>query len=134
MKKYLMIFIITTLSILIVTACSNSGTTETDTGNDEDKTSLIAGSGTTGGVYYPYMGELATIFNNNIDIEGFDVNVVATGGSVENVAKTTSGEFQISLAQNNLTNDAINGVGEFEGGEGAENLGVIASLFPEVVQ
>src|SRR5699024_8575506 len=76
----------------------------------------------------------ATIFNDNIDVDEFDVSVAASGGSVENIGKTINGDFQISLGQNNLMNDALNGEGEFEGIDEVSNLGVISSLFPEVVQ
>lgn len=123
---------------LILSACgdSDSAATNNKSSNNESEfiTDLTAGSGNTGGVYYPFMGELGSILTNNIDMEGFDVNVVSTGGSVENVAKTASGDFQISLAQNNLTSDALKSEGEFEGKESEDNIGVIASLFPEVVQ
>src|SRR5699024_8317817 len=116
----------------VLIACSND--TETEADESENVSDITAGSGTTGGVYYPYMGELATIFNDNIDVDEFDVSVAASGGSVENIGKTINGDFQISLGQNNLMNDALNGEGEFEGIDEVSNLGVISSLFPEVVQ
>lgn len=131
-KNFKLRFLLIIVAVFVLAACGNNS--DGNNSDVKDKVKLTAGSGTTGGVYYPYMGELSTLFENNINIDGFTVNVSASGGSVENIGKTISGDFDLSLAQNNLMNDAIKGEGEFEGIGSVDNIGVIASLFPEVVQ
>ncbi|WP_394218644.1 TAXI family TRAP transporter solute-binding subunit [Halobacillus trueperi] len=139
MKKYswLMFVLLFTVS-LFLSACGESGTSGSageDGGSDggEEMTNLTMGTGSVGGVYYPLGGEMANLFADNIDTEGFDVSSVESGASVENIAKIQSGDFQLGIAQNTTMINAVEGMGEFEGKD-VGNVGVIGSLYPEALQ
>ncbi|MBN9653952.1 TAXI family TRAP transporter solute-binding subunit [Halobacillus sp. GSS1] len=139
MKKYswLMFILLFTVS-LFLSACGESGTSGSsgeDSGSDggEEMTNLTMGTGSVGGVYYPLGGEMANLFADNIDMEGFDVSSVESGASVENIAKIQSGDFQLGIAQNTTMINAVEGMGEFEGKD-VGNVGVIGSLYPEALQ
>ncbi|MEC3882255.1 TAXI family TRAP transporter solute-binding subunit [Halobacillus sp. HZG1] len=139
MKKYswLMFILLFTVS-LFLSACGESGTSGSsgdDGGSDggEEMTNLTMGTGSVGGVYYPLGGEMANLFADNIDMEGFDVSSVESGASVENIAKIQSGDFQLGIAQNTTMINAVEGMGEFEGKD-VGNVGVIGSLYPEALQ
>ncbi|MGR9050775.1 TAXI family TRAP transporter solute-binding subunit [Halobacillus faecis] len=139
MKKYswLMFVLLFTVS-LFLSACGESGTSGSageDGGSDggEEMTNLTMGTGSVGGVYYPLGGEMANLFADNIDAEGFDVSSVESGASVENIAKIQSGDFQLGIAQNTTMINAVEGMGEFEGKD-VGNVGVIGSLYPEALQ
>ncbi|WLR47492.1 TAXI family TRAP transporter solute-binding subunit [Halobacillus litoralis] len=139
MKKYswLMFVLLFTVS-LFLSACGESGTSSSggeDGGSDggEEMTNLTMGTGSVGGVYYPLGGEMANLFADNIDAEGFDVSSVESGASVENIAKIQSGDFQLGIAQNTTMINAVEGMGEFEGKD-VGNVAVIGSLYPEALQ
>ncbi len=101
---------------------------------EEDfQTSLQLGTGSTGGVYFPLGQEMANLWEDNVDVEGFRVNSVETGASVENLAKIARGQLQLGLAQNNTAQQAVEGSGEFEGTT-VKNAGFMGQLYPEAVQ
>lgn len=134
---------------LLLAACGNNNDNGSGSSNGEDKsadtgestdkgdsgdyvTKLTMGTGSTGGVYYPLGAELATVWNKNIDVDGFDVSSVESGASVENIAKISGGSFQLGIAQNTTAFNAVNGEGDFEGKK-TSDFGVIASLYPEAL-
>jgi uncharacterized protein len=104
-----------------------------DEPEEDFQTSLQLGTGSTGGVYFPLGQELANIWEDNVDVEGFRVNSVETGASVENLASIARGELQLGLAQNNTAQEAVEGRGEFEGTT-VENAGFMGQLYPEAIQ
>lgn len=129
-----------TFGLLLAACGGNTGDSGSESegnngGGDEGDSftsSLTLGSGSTGGTYYPFGGEIATILNDNIDVEGFEVSSVSSGASVENIANIGQGKWQLGLAQNTTSLDAINGRADFEGNK-VDNFGVIASLYPEAM-
>src|SRR5699024_4822065 len=123
---------------MILSACGDSGQGSSggsDSSGDsaEPMTNLTMGTGSVGGVYYPLGGEMANLFTDNIDVEGFDVSSVESGASVENIAKVQSGDYQLGIAQNTTLINAVNQKGEFEG-KTTDKVGVIGSLYPEALQ
>ncbi|WP_026675456.1 TAXI family TRAP transporter solute-binding subunit [Alkalihalobacterium bogoriense] len=98
-----------------------------------DATELQMGTGSTGGTYYPLGQEMATVMNDNVDVEGFNVSAVASGASVENLAKIGRGEFQLGMTVHLPALDAANGEGEFADGA-IENFGFMGHIYPEVMQ
>src|SRR5699024_9792449 len=94
-------------------------------------TDLILATGGTAGVYYPFGGELATLYENEID--GISVNYVESGGSAENVGQIYQEEWQIGFSDNGTAELAVRG--ELPGLEGEEldNLGWIGNLYPEAL-
>ncbi|ASN07159.1 TAXI family TRAP transporter solute-binding subunit [Virgibacillus necropolis] len=137
-KRSLFSFVLILAIGMILSACGDSGNgggSSSDGGGEgaEPVTNLTLGTGSVGGVYYPLGGEMANLWTDNIDVEGFDVSSVESGASVENIAKIEAGDFQLGIAQNTTMLDAVAGAGEFEGKK-IENVAVIGSLYPEAVQ
>jgi uncharacterized protein len=99
---------------------------------EDFRTDLQLGTGSVGGVYFPLGQEMANIFNDNIDVEGFNVSSVETGASVDNLAQIARGDLQLGIAQNNTAIQAVEGTGEFEGTT-VENAGFMGSLYPEAL-
>lgn len=92
---------------------------------------LILGTGSTGGTYYPLGGEMANVFNKNI--EGVNITSTASAASVENLAKIGTGEFDLGMTVHLPALDAYNGTGEFEG-RPVKNFAFIGHIYPEVLQ
>lgn len=124
-----------TAAMLALAACGGGGDTEADTNGEEAQeggmTDLILATGGTAGVYYPFGGELATLYENEID--GISVNYVESGGSAENVGQIYQEEWQIGFSDNGTAELAVRG--ELPGLEGEEldNLGWIGNLYPEAL-
>src|SRR5699024_4019449 len=95
------------------TACGSGGG---EGGGGETTDDLTLGTGGTSGTYYPLGGELATIFESNVD--GVTVNYVESGASAENLGKIYQGEWQMGFTQSDTANDAVNG--ELEDLDGTE--------------
>jgi TRAP transporter TAXI family solute receptor len=109
-----------------------------DDGNNEaavdgDIGNLQLGTGTTGGTYYPLGTEMATVINNNIDVDGFDVSAVSSGASVENIVGIMSGEMDLGMTVHLPALDALTGDGDFEGIP-HDNFGFMGQIYPEVMQ
>ncbi len=103
-----------------------------ENGDDDDETDVIRWhAGGTGGTYFPLSGEIEGIIESNTD---FDVEVSATGASVENVGSLGSGDADFALIQNDIAFFAKNGTGleAFEG-DPIENLRGVATLYPETI-
>lgn len=126
---------------MILSACGDSGKGSSGGGDDggdsgdsaNPKTNLTMGTGSVGGVYYPLGGEMANLWKDNIDVDGFDVSSVESGASVENIAKIQSGDFQLGIAQNTTMINAVEETGEFKG-KTTDKVAVIGSLYPEALQ
>ncbi|SMX84874.1 TAXI family TRAP transporter solute-binding subunit [Brevibacterium antiquum] len=112
---------------LTLSACGSSG--GSDGGDDQTTNDLTFGTGGTSGTYYPLGGELATIFEDNVD--GLTVNYVESGASAENLGKIYQGEWQLGFTQSDTANNAVNGELEDLDGTKIDNVGWIASLYPE---
>lgn len=106
MKKILTVFL-ALIMVLALCSCSQP-TASSDAENDMDNpaksaagnTVLAFGSGNTTGAYYPVAGGLAQIIND--DVDNTSCIVEATGGSVENMRRVSSGELQLGLANDYL--------------------------------
>ncbi|SFP49223.1 TAXI family TRAP transporter solute-binding subunit [Salibacterium halotolerans] len=122
---------------MVLSACGESGQGSSGGSGSSDSaepvTSLTMGTGSVGGVYYPLGGEMANLFKDNIDVEGFDVSSVESGASIENIAQIQAGKYQLGIAQNTTLMNAVNQTGEFEG-KNSDKVGVIGSLYPEALQ
>ncbi len=134
-KRTLFSFILILAISMVLSACGDSGESSGggESGSEGSVTNLTMGTGSVGGVYYPLGGEMANLFVDNIDVEGFDVSSVESGASVENIAKIQAGDYQLGIAQNTTMINAVNETGEFEG-KTTDKVGVIGSLYPEALQ
>lgn len=151
MKRLTLLFLLLSVA-LIVAACGGGGgssepapaTPSNEAGGEQSSEApapaeqpsgqtleLVLGTGSTGGTYYPLGGEMANVFNNNID--GVNVTATASGASIENLAKIGSGEFDLGMTVHLPAQDAFNGEGEFEG-RPVENFAFIGHIYPEVLQ
>ncbi|WP_411954469.1 TAXI family TRAP transporter solute-binding subunit [Alkalibacillus sp. S2W] len=92
---------------------------------------IVMGTGSSGGTYYPLGGEMATVWNNNID--GVSVTSTETGASVENLASIGRDELDLGMTVHIPAQDAFNGEGEFDGAA-VENFAFIGHIYPEVMQ
>lgn len=102
-----------------------------DVNVDEEKTEYVLGTGSQGGTYYPLGGEMANIWNNNID--DISVTNTETGASVENMAAIRDGEMDLGMTVHVPAGDAMEGTGDFEDGK-VENAAFIGHIYPEIVQ
>jgi TRAP transporter TAXI family solute receptor len=68
---------------------------------------LTIGSGSTTGVYFPVATGMAKLVNDaNV---GIRANARSTGGSVANINAIAAGEFEMALAQNDISYYAYQG-------------------------
>ena len=100
-------------------------------GNGNGVTVINWHAGGTGGTYFPLSGEFETIIE---DVTDYDLQVSATGASVENVGSLGSGDADFALIQNDIAFFASEGTGleAFEG-DPIENLRGVATLYPETI-
>ncbi|MGO3023272.1 MAG: TAXI family TRAP transporter solute-binding subunit [Brevibacterium sp.] len=114
---------------LALTGCGSDGGSGGGGGGGETTDDLTLGTGGTSGTYYPLGGELASIFEDNVD--GVTVNYVESGASAENLGKIYQGEWQLGFTQSDTANTAVNGELEDLDGTKIDNVGWLASLYPE---
>lgn len=96
----------------------------------DEPSEFVLGTGSSGGTYYPLGGEMATVWNNNID--GVNVTARETGASLENLAAIRDGNMDLGMSVHGPAIDAVNGEGDFS--ESIENVAFIGHIYPEVVQ
>lgn len=95
------------------------------------KTTFISiGTGGTGGVYYPYGGGLAEVWNKNI--KGIKAVAEVTGASVENVKLAHRGETVVGMIMGDVAFQAFHGEGKFEGKP--QDVLAMACMYPNVLQ
>jgi TRAP transporter TAXI family solute receptor len=125
---------------LLLAACgdttgNNDNTAENNAnaGTATDVGGLQLGTGSTGGTYYPLGQEMATVINNNIDVDGFDLSAVSSGASVDNIVRIFQGDMDLGMTVHLPALDALTGDGEFEG-VAIDNFGFMGHIYPEVMQ
>lgn len=135
MKKKFTFLTAALLSVgLLLGACGGDDNAGGETEAPEDfRTDLQMGTGSTGGTYFPLGQEMATVMQNNVDAEGFNVSAVASGASLENLGNIASGEFQLGMTVHIPALDAYNGDNEFDG-DPITNFGFMGHIYPEVMQ
>ncbi len=115
----------------------NNNNDAADEGNNEASDvnvgNLQLGTGSTGGTYYPLGQEMATVINNNIEVEGFDLSSVSSGASVDNIVSISQGEMALGMTVHLPALDALTGDGDFEG-VAIDNFGFMGHIYPEVMQ
>ncbi|MEA4884783.1 MAG: TAXI family TRAP transporter solute-binding subunit [Clostridia bacterium] len=94
-------------------------------------TQLILATGGTAGTYYPFGGAIANIVNKRAP--SLSMSAQSTGASVENMRLISKGEADLAIVQNDTVHYAFNGIEAFDG-KPLKNYGVVASLYPEVIQ
>lgn len=100
------------------------------------------GTGGTAGTYFPVGAMIASAISNppgsrpcnrggSCGVPGLVAIVQSSDGSVENVERIGSGEFELALAQADIAYWAYHGTGLFADKGPIENLRAIANLYPE---
>jgi len=92
---------------------------------------LLLATGGTAGTYYPLGGAIANIVNKRVP--GISMSAQSTGASLENMRLINRGDVDLAIVQNDVAFQAYNGLEAFAG-KPIKNFGVVASLYPEVVQ
>ncbi|GAA0467960.1 TAXI family TRAP transporter solute-binding subunit [Alkalibacillus silvisoli] len=95
------------------------------------KDEFILGTGSSGGTYYPLGGEMATVWNNNID--GVNVTSTETGASVENLADIGRDDQDLGMTVHVPAQNAFSGEEDFEDAP-VDNFAFIGHIYPEVMQ
>jgi uncharacterized protein len=96
----------------------------------DQKTEIVLGTGSSGGTYYPLGGEMATVWNNNID--GINVTNRETSASLENLAAIRDGTMDLGMTVHGPAIDAENGEGDFN--VPISNVAFIGHIYPEIIQ
>ncbi len=91
---------------------------------------LNIGTGSTGGTYYPTGAAMAKICNSNI--EGVQVSVQSTGGTVNNIQLLADSEAELGF-MDGLYYYAYMGKGKYEGNP-QKFIRALVPLYPEPVQ
>ena len=120
MKKNLTISTALLAAALIFSGCKGSSQKD-----------YILATGGTGGTYYPFGGAIANIWNTKI--ENMNVTAQATGASAENLRLINKGEAEFATVQNDVMDYAFHGTDMFAG-EKLENVMIVGTMYPEVIQ
>ncbi len=127
MKKFLALFL-AMLMTLSLAACG-SGTATTSDG--KVSANLTMGTGGESGTYYAFGGVLGNVIGQNT---GVKINVVATGGSSDNLQNMQLGTYQLATVQSDVMTYAYNGTNTFEKSGAIHNFRVLCGLYAETVQ
>lgn len=107
----------------------DADTEEVET-DEEAPSFLTMATGSTGGTYFPLGGAIAGVWTGNID--GLQVSTQASGASAENLRLLSAGEVDLIMAVNGVANNALNGLGDFEGEE--HDFTFLGNIYGEVNQ
>lgn len=94
------------------------------------KDEYTIGSGSQGGTYYPLGGEMATVWNNNLDT---NYSNLETGASLENLGQINNDQLDLGMTVHGTLLTALDGEGDL-GGEDLDNIAFIGHIYPEVTQ
>ncbi|QLD89964.1 TAXI family TRAP transporter solute-binding subunit [Natronomonas salina] len=126
------------IGVVGLAGCTGNGNGDGGNGNNSDGGGNGGGGNTirwhaggTGGTYFPLSGEFETVVEDETD---YNMEVSATGASVENVGSLASGDADFALIQNDIAYFAKNGEGiEAFQGNAVDNLQGVATLYPETI-
>lgn len=119
MKKFLAL-LMTVMMSLGVAAMSGCG-----------GTNIVISTGGTGGTYYAFTNGLQTQLSKKTS---YKYNVVASGGSVDNLKKIGSGDCKMAIVQNDTMVNAFNGFTDSFATGAITNFSVLGQVYPEVIQ
>ena len=113
-KSFLSVFTATLLSVFALSGC----------GSEDIKIG-------TAGENSKYM-EVGKVIKSNLERTGdFKVAVLSSAGSAANVRNINTGDIQLALAQNDVSNDAYHAVGAFKGGFRLDDFAAVGALYAE---
>jgi len=100
------------------------------------------GTGSTAGTYYPVGALIASAISNppgsraceaggSCGVPGLIASAMTTRGSIANIEAISSGDLESGLAQSDLVQSAVSGLGVFAARGYRPKIRVIANLYPE---
>ena|SRR5690625_2892730 len=96
-------------------------------GSDPEYISFLTGG--TSGTYYPLGGAIATIIDQETDIQP---DAVSSNASADNIIALVDGEAEIAFTQTDVAADAAEGINAFD--EPVDTVLGLGSLYPETIQ
>ncbi|MGO4886141.1 TAXI family TRAP transporter solute-binding subunit [Anaerobacillus sp. MEB173] len=123
------------LSLFVLAACGgqSSGGTSTDENSENSEvvesdrpSTVIIGTASQGGTYFIFGGGLAGILESELDVTA---NVEVTGGPIHNIQLTNSKQQDIGMITLGPGYEAINGEGEWTGGEKFNDFRIIFPMY-----
>lgn len=121
MFKVLGLGVVLSMLVVLTGCCSKSFSRD----------SFKIATGSRSGVYYPIGDALNRILSEHY--ADITLEVIETGGSIQNLELLTEGKVDFALVQNDIAYYAANGKAMFADSS-INNIEGIATLFPEVVQ
>jgi TRAP transporter TAXI family solute receptor len=91
---------------------------------------LSIGGGTPGGSYFPVANGLAQLFSTRTPMQ---VGAQSTTGGGQNILLMAGGEIEMSIADNQIIQQAYKGIDAFEGKKN-QNIRAICSIYPNYFQ
>ncbi|MCL1877493.1 MAG: TAXI family TRAP transporter solute-binding subunit, partial [Defluviitaleaceae bacterium] len=92
---------------------------------------FIMATGGVAGTYYPFGGAMATVINNNSDL---NVTITSSGASADNINQIGVGDADIAIVQNDVMYYAFTATSIWDDRDPVRNMGTLMSLYPETVQ
>ena len=121
MKRVVSLILALLMTLSLVACGSKDAGTDSGDGDGTFKNvKLSAGSGTSGGGQYVYVGGISSIINTHLD--GVEVILEATKGSGENLSLLQNGDLEIASIESSIAYNAMMGI----------DLGEGESAFPEI--
>jgi uncharacterized protein len=96
-------------------------------GNAERPYSVVMGSSSLGGTWYPTAARMAGVA---MEYEGLIITVQSSGGGAENVRLMSQDQYQMGLVEPNIANYAYRAEKVFEGDKPHLNLTFVTNLYP----
>jgi TRAP transporter TAXI family solute receptor len=97
----------------------------------QDTRVVSIGTGSVSGVYYPAGGAICRVVNRGRIDHGLRCGVVATAGSVDNIAGLRDGALEFAVVQSDLAYAAATASGRFAGMPPLSGLRAVFALHPE---
>ncbi len=123
LSKTITIFAVLSIGNGFIASCSSENDAQ-----EEAQNIYTIGTGSQSGLYWPYGGALARIWNQEID--EFTINVEVTAASVENTIKVINSDMLVGVSQANVVLNAYEGKGNFDE---EMPVRVLFSLYPNLV-
>src|SRR5699024_8630411 len=105
---------------LFLEACGNDRGAHVHAHNEEgDPDFMNILTGGTSWTYYPLGGEMASVIEDETDIQA---DAVSSNATADNIVDLSAGEAEIAMVQTDVMSDAVDGINSFEDEEKVENL------------
>ena len=110
---------------------SSDASDASDTAVSDVSADLTVGTGGESGTYYGYTGVLSTVVGQKTNVM---LNVVATGGSKDNLVSMQEGMYDLATVQSDVMTYAYNGTNSFADSGAIDSFRVLCALYPETIQ